>query len=76
MKHVSRYSRKAEGLFIERDGSLENRVIPMPLSKARLWVRNLKTMYDKMNYETRWNDDGSVVVYMPGWERIYEAVAL
>jgi len=76
MKHVSRYSRKARGLFIERDGDLHNRVIEMPLSQARLWVRNLKTMYDKRDYETRWNADGSVVIYMPGWERVYEAVAL
>jgi hypothetical protein len=76
MSHQSRYSRKAEGVFIERDGLLENRVVTMPLPKARLWVRNLKAMYDKMNYETRWNDDGSATIYMPGWERTFEAVAL
>ncbi len=76
MKHVSLYSRNARGLFIERDGDLQHRVIEMPLSQARLWVRNLKAMYDNRNYETRWNADGSAVIYMPGWERTFEAVAL
>lgn len=75
---MSRYSSKTPGLFIERDGDLENRVITMPLPQARLWVRNLMAMYAKRGYAATWSaKDGSAIeVDMGGWTRTFEAVAL
>lgn len=77
MSKQSRYSRKARGLFIERDGDLDNRVIEMPLSTTRRRVREWKSFYERYGYETAWGEDGNAVnVFMPGWTRTFEAVAL